>query len=154
MAFTWAHSQRSRIALVAIYLVVAGTWMGMRSYLEIMTMRHSPKLFNSLVLSRINRYKPFTKYMFTSEEVYSFHAGIPMPPQLAQMTLKRFWSGDMTNAKMVADLTEIKPGVILIGNQMGEIPYHDLLQKEYRLVYQDSEHQLYVLKAISRLPTQ
>ncbi len=154
MAFTWAHSQRSRIALVAIYLVVAGTWMGMRSYLEIMSMRHSPKLFNSLVLSRIHRYQPFTKYMFTSEEIYSFHAGIPMPPQLAQMTLKRFWSGDMTNAKMAAELAEIKPGVILIGNQMGEIPYQDLLQKEYRLVYQDSEHQLYVLKAISRLPTQ
>ena len=154
MAFTWAGSQKGRIAFVTIYLVVAGTWMGMRSYLEIMSMRNSPKLFNSLVLSRINRYKPFTKYMFTDEEVYSFHAGIPMPPQLAEISLKRLWSGDMTNAKMVADLTEVKPGLILIGNQTAEQPYQDLLQREYRLVYQDSEHQLYALKSISRLPPQ
>ena len=122
--------------------------MGTRSYLEIAAMRQSPQVFSSLVLSEINRYKPFTKFMFTNEGVYSFHAGIPLPPQLADISLKRLWSGDMTNAKLATELTEIKPGVILAGNQTVELPYQELLQRDYRLVYQDQDHQLYALKSI------
>ena len=146
--FVWAGSQRVKIALLSVYLLGAGIWMGTRSYLEIAAMRQSPQVFSSLVLSEINRYKPFTKFMFTNEGVYSFHAGIPLPPQLADISLKRLWSGDMTNAKLATELTEIKPGVILAGNQTVELPYQELLQRDYRLVYQDQDHQLYALKSI------
>ena len=128
--------------------VGGGHRMGMRSYLQIASMRQSPRLFNSLILTEINRYKPFTKYLFTIEGVYSFHAGLPLPPQLADISPKRLWSGDMTNAKMATELAKVKPGVILIANQTGELLYQELLQDEYRLVYQDSEHQLYALKSI------
>lgn len=147
-AFGWAGRNKVRIVVISVYLLGAGLWLGMRSYLEIVTMRQSPKLFNSLVLTEINRYKPFTKYLFTNEGVYSFHSGLPLPPQLADISLKRLWSGDMTNAKMAAELAAVKPGVILIANQTGELPYQELLQNEYRLVYQDNEHQLYALKSI------
>ena len=153
-AFDWAGSRKVRTILLAAYLMAAGLWMGIRSYLEVAAMRHSPQVFNSLVLSEINRYKPFTKYMFATEEIYTFHAGIPMPPSLAQITLKRFWSGDLTNEKLADELAAIKPGVILTGNQVGELPYSALLQRDYRLVYQDNEHQLYALKTISRLANQ
>jgi 4-amino-4-deoxy-L-arabinose transferase-like glycosyltransferase len=149
-ALAWAGNRRIQIALIAIYLLGAGAWMGMRIYLEITRMRSSPRLFNSLVLSEINRYKPFTKFMFTTEGVYSFHSGIPLPPQLGEISLKRLWSGDMTNAKWAADIAAVKPGVILVANQTQILPYQDVLQAEYRLVYEDNEHRLYALKSLIR----
>jgi hypothetical protein len=54
----------------------------------------------------------------------------------------------MTNARLAAELTAIKPGLILVASQTAELPYQDLLQAEYRLVYQDQDHQLYVLKSV------
>jgi hypothetical protein len=111
-------------------------------------MRQSPRLFNSPVLSQLKLYKPFTQYLFTVEQVYSYHAGIPLPPHLAEISLKRLWSGDMTNEKIAAELTEVKPGMILVANKSYELPYQNLLQAEYRMVYQDNDYQLYVLKSV------
>lgn len=147
-ALTWAGSRRARIALVTVYLLGAVAWMGTRSCLQVMSMRQSPRLFNSPVLAQLQHYKPFTQYLFTTEEVYSFHAGIPLPPHLAEISLKRLWSGDMTNEKIAAELAAVKPGLILVANQSNELPYQDLLQAEYRMVYQDNDHQLYVLKSV------
>ena len=145
---TWAGSRPGRIALVTLWLLGAGAWMGMRSGLQIANMRHTPRLFNSPLLTRLQHYQPYTQYLFTLDGVYSFHAGIPLPPSLAEISLKRLWSGDMTNARLAAELTAIKPGLILVASQTAELPYQDLLQAEYRLVYQDQDHQLYVLKSV------
>ena len=62
--------------------------------------------------------------------------------------MKRLWSGDLTNARIAAELTALKPGLILAPNQSAELPYQNLLLAEYRMVYQDQDHQLYVLKSV------
>jgi hypothetical protein len=74
--------------------------------------------------------------------------GIPVPPKLGIVPLKRLWSGDLTNAKITAELWEIKPGVILLGNGARALPFDDLLTAEYRLVYQDDKLRLYAQKAV------
>ena len=33
--------------------------------------------------------------------IYAFHAGLPVPPELAVVTLKRFWSGQITTHEIV-----------------------------------------------------
>ena len=136
------------IAILTIFLLTSGAWLGSRVYLQLMTMRSTPRLYNSLFLTQIKRYQNSTRFMFTDEPVYSFHAGIPLPPSLADISLKRLWSGDMTNAKLAAQLAEIKPGVILVANNGVELPYQELLQEDYRLIYQDAGHLLYALKTI------
>jgi hypothetical protein len=128
--------------------------MGARSYLEVTSMRQSPRLFNSPVLAQLQHYKPFTQYLFTTDEVYAFHAGIPLPPHLAEISLKRLWSGDMTNEKIAAELTAVKPGLILVANLSNELPYQELLQSEYQMVYQDNDHELYVLKSVIQQASQ
>jgi hypothetical protein len=54
----------------------------------------------------------------------------------------------MTNARIVEELKMTKPGVMLLKNQTAELPFSDWMQAEYRLVYQDSRHNLYVHKSI------
>ena len=123
--------------------------MGMRLYLQVQSVRHSPQTYSTLALTEIQRFKPFTQFLYADQPIYSFHSGIPMPPDLAVVMLKRLWSGEMTNAKITEEMEAIKPGLILLANDTRVMPFQHLLQTEYRLVYQDNIHRLYALKTIA-----
>jgi hypothetical protein len=152
-AFDYLRKCKSAVAtaVASVFVLSAATWMSGRVYLQISTIRHSPQTYNSLVLTEIERFKPFTEFMFTDEGVYSFHAGIPLPPKLAVLSLKRFWSGDMTNERLRSELWDAKPGLFLLKSAMEELPYKDLLRTEYSLVYDDQKHRLYARKDIVKL---
>ena len=140
------------IALSAAASLCFLAWMCGRVYLQVQSIRQSPKLSSSLVLKEIARYKPFTEFLFADEPIYSFHSGIPMPPHLAVISLKRLWSGDMTPAKLRSEMEQTKPGLILLNNDTQELPFQDLIDTEYRMCYQDTRHRLFVLKSISMKP--
>jgi hypothetical protein len=140
-----ARRRRNKFALVAgsCCMLAACLWAGSRVWLQIAELRKAPKLYSSLVLQEIKRFKPFTKFIYTDEPVYSFHADIPLPPKLGVVSLKRFWSGDMTNARLVEELRAAQPGLILLKNDARELPFSDWLNREYRVVYQDDRHRLH-----------
>jgi len=138
------------VGTAAAGLCAAGiaVWMGARVCLQISKIRSSPQIYSSLVIKEVERYNQFTKFIYTDEPAYSFHTGIPMPPSLAVLTLKRLWSGEMTNARIVEELRTSQPGVLLLKNQTQELPFSDWMNAEYRLVYQDGRHNLYAHKSI------
>jgi len=136
------------IALFAVFAAGATAWMGARLYLQVRSMRESPRIHSALVLREIERYRPFTRFLYADEPVYSFHSGLPMPPRLAVAALKRFWSGDLTNAQLVQELQRIRPGVLLLANDTRERPFQEWMQAEYRLVYEDAQHRLYARKSV------
>ena len=100
------------------------------------------------VLNEVERLKPFTKFMYTDDPIYSFHSGIPLPPKLGVISLKRFWSGDLTNARLAAELEAVKPGILLLKNNTLELPFNDLIHTQYRLIYEDADHRLYGHRAV------
>jgi hypothetical protein len=104
------------------------------------------------VLKETERYQPFAERMFADEPIYCFHAGIPVPPDLAVLMLKRLWSGDLTNAKIAGELEAIKPGIILLANDTRPRPFQHLLNTEYQIVYEDPTLRLYVHKSIVHRP--
>jgi len=71
-----------------------------------------------------------------------------MPPDLAVLSLKRFWSGQMTNERIAEEMRAFKPGLILLANDGRELPFSELIQAEYRLIYQDADHNLYAHKDV------
>jgi hypothetical protein len=42
-----------------------------------------------------------THWVYADSPIYAFHARLPMPPELAVVTLKRFWSGQITTSEIV-----------------------------------------------------
>jgi hypothetical protein len=128
---------------VALFALCAVVWMGARVYLQIAGIRNSPQLYTALVLPEIERLKPFSHWMYADPLVYSFHADIPMPPPLAVVPLKRLWTGDMTNARIAAEMSRFKPEVILLRNHTSEEPFQELLDANYRMIYQDDKLRLY-----------
>ena len=121
--------------------------MGARVYLQVAAIRNAPQVFSAVVLREIERLKPFTHWFYTEQLVYSFHADIPMPPPLAVVPLKRLWAGDMTNARLAAEMSRFKPEIILLRNDTRAVPFQGFLDNGYRLIYQDERQRLYADKA-------
>src|SRR5439155_2593088 len=105
-------------------------------------------IYSAPLLTEVERLKPFTKFMYTDDAVYSFHIGIPLPPRLGVISLKRFWSGDLTNLRLAEELDAVKPGILLLKNNARELPFNDLIHAQYRLIYEDADHRLYGRKAV------
>jgi hypothetical protein len=146
---TWVIWQAGVISVLAIS---AAAWLAARIYLQEQALRGAPRLDTCLVLKEIERFKPFTKLIFSEQPIFSFHADLPMPPQLAVLSLKRFWTGEMTNSRLVAELETLKPGLVLLGRTSQQVPYQELLDRQYSLVYQDGGNRLYAHKSIARSP--
>lgn len=141
------YKSRAMVVAFALYVLCQSGWMVGRLYLESASIRDCPRIESSLFLEDIARYKPYAKFFYTEEPVYSFHAEIPMPPKLAVVALKRLWSGDMTNEKIRQEMWRIKPEIILLLNDNREVPFTDLITAEYQPVYEDQKHRLYVSRA-------
>jgi hypothetical protein len=151
-AVHWLRIQRrwALPAISAFYALVTVLWMGGRVASQITDIRNGPRTYSSLLLKELARFKPQTQWMYSEDLVYSFHASIPLPPPLAVLSLKRLWSGDMTGARIAAEVAAYKPGVILLRNHSREVPFQDLMDAEYRLVYEDETHRLFALRTIRR----
>jgi len=106
--------------MYSLFALASIVWVGARIYGQVVDMRASPRTYSSYVLKKIERYKPFTTFMFTDQPIYSFHAGLPVPPHLAMLSLKRMWTGEMTNERVAAELESVKPGIILWRNDSKE----------------------------------
>jgi 4-amino-4-deoxy-L-arabinose transferase-like glycosyltransferase len=135
--------------IFALYALCALFWAGARVYQQARKIRSSPQTYSSLVLDEIKRYKPLTEWMYADNEIYSFYAGIPMPPALAVVPSKRLWAGEMNNQRVGEEMRRYKPSVILLANDTRVLPFKDLMDTEYQLVYQDADLQLYALKTIT-----
>jgi len=150
----WKRSRLRRsirsYVMLGVFGIFALGWMSSRVYFQVAGIRGSPQTHSSMVLGEIERLKPFAKFIYADESIYSFHAGIPMPPNMAVLPLKRFWSGDMTNSRVAEEMWAVKPEVILLRNDTREVPFQDLIDAEYRVVYQDADHRLYTKKSLAK----
>jgi hypothetical protein len=145
-----ASRRRYGYVLLALYVFCAVPWMATRVYLQVSGIRKSPHTYSTLVLSQIERYRPFAHWIYADKPIYSFYSGIPLPPQLAVLVTKRFWAGEMTNARLVEELTSCKPELIVRDNDGREVPFEALLQTEYRLVYEDGADRLYAHRSVAK----
>ena len=127
-----------------------GVWMGMRVYLQVASIRSSPQLYTALVLREIERLKPFCHWMYADPLIYSFYADIPVPPPIAVVPVKRLWAGELTKARIAAEMAQYKPEVILLPNDTAEVPFQELLEADYRMIYQDDKVRLYGDRATIR----
>lgn len=144
------HLSYGLAALFGIYALCAAGWIGSRVYLQMEGIRNSPQTYSTLVLQELERLRHSARFMYADESIYSFHSGIPMLPDLAVVPLKRLWAGGLTNAQIAAKLEETQPEILLLRNDTREVPFQDLIFREYRLAFEDASFRLYTKKSIGR----
>jgi len=133
------------LAARALFIVLAAVWMGMRVYSQVVSVQALPRTFSSLVIAETQRYKPYTHWLYADNIALSFHTDIPMPPTLAVVPLKRLWAGEMTVDRMNEEFSRYQPELVILNNDDTEPPFRNVLDSEYRVVYQDNQYQLYAL---------
>jgi 4-amino-4-deoxy-L-arabinose transferase-like glycosyltransferase len=136
--------------VVCLFGAGAICWMGARLYLQVTNLRQSAMTYSSPVIEQINLFQASAGWLYTDKLIYSFHSSIPMVPSLAVVPIKRMWSGEMTNVRLAHELEAYKPGVIALVNDGRDVPFKDLLDRDYQLVYMDPENRVYALKTIAR----
>lgn len=85
------------------------------------------------VLVQVNKYAPQTQWIVTDLPTYGFLAGLPVPPELAVMSMKRIETGDLTQADILQTIQNYHPEQVLLGRR--EYPQVQVyLEENYRRI--------------------
>jgi 4-amino-4-deoxy-L-arabinose transferase-like glycosyltransferase len=130
--------------LVALALAVAEA----RLEGNIKAARNTPKASESPVLAKMKQLASRTHWAYAQPVIYPFQAGLLVPPELAVVMLKRFWSGQITTEQIVETCQRYKPEQILLFTARASGPWEPFLKANYSPVFQDQELTLYVSNSI------
>ena len=136
-------------ALVAIVLVRSEN----RLEGAVAHLRDEERAGISPVLGKIREYASRTNWIYVeyTKDIFSFQAQLPMPPELAVVTLKRFWSDQISNDTIIKICQQYKPEQLLLDPLQATHSWQAFLQ-DYTIVYEDQTANLYVLKSILPKP--
>jgi hypothetical protein len=79
---------------------------------------------------------------------HAFHARVPVPPELAVVVAKRFWSGQISSEAILAACKHYRPEQVLLSNRLASGDWKQFLDAGYTLVCADKTSLLYVAKAL------
>lgn len=71
--------------------------------------------FEDRVMRKIDQYADQTNWMVTDLPMFAFRAGIPVPPELAVISGKRFAAGELSEQDIIAAVDKYHPEQVLIG---------------------------------------
>ena len=57
---------------------------------------------------------PETRWLYTDRVIYAFWAQLPVPPELAVVSRKRLWSGQLTTVQLIQCLERYRPEQVLL----------------------------------------
>ena len=151
--FNW--SSRKTWQAIGLCALIALAFVRSEGRLEggIHDLRGRERIKDSFVLAKMREYAGGTHWAYAQfgEEAYPFNAQLPMPPELAVVTLKRFWSDQITTTEIIDTCRRYQVEQILLEKEKPHDNWNDLL-KEYNIVYQDKTFVLFVTKRLSTDP--
>lgn len=97
------------------------------------------------IFKKMVKNAPETRWVITDLPMYAFRAGLPVPPNLAAFTMKRYRTGNLTEKHIIEDIQEYQPEQILLGRD--EYPLVEAFIKEgYRLIHTQGSLVKYYLR--------
>ena len=115
--------------IVSLVLVVAPK----RAWNELMCLSAAAPAPGDLFVIKLSNHAAQTRWVFTDRAVYAFWARLPVPPELAVIPRKRFWSGSITETEVLKCLERYRPEQILLVTSWAT--YHSLsayIQEHYQ----------------------
>jgi hypothetical protein len=94
-------------------------------------------------LDQMNRYAPYTDWVVTDMPMYPFRARLPVPANLATFTSKRWETGNLGEADMIAAVRDYRPELVLIG-RFAYPQLEQYLGQGYRLAWDRADIRLYI----------
>lgn len=108
-----------------------------RLEVNIKDLRQRPQVGDSAIINRMKQHAATTQWVYCDNPIYAFHAGLPMPPELAVVTLKRFWSAQIDTAQIVETCGRRKVDQLLLGTpSLTNDEWTKFLTREFIEVYE------------------
>jgi hypothetical protein len=96
-----------RLGAASLLLATVTAYGGRRLVSDVESIRELPRAHESRLLAKMRQYAARTRWVYTQETVYPFHAGLIVVPELAVLPRKRFWSGQITNEQIWATIKRL-----------------------------------------------
>ena len=109
-------------------------------------LQNRPRRQDSAVLKLMQNHSSATRWAFSYPAVFAFHACALMPPELAVVSLKRFWAGQITKEELVSTLKRYQPDQVLVPRGFLNEEWRTYADTRYSIVYDDGVQVLYMLK--------
>jgi 4-amino-4-deoxy-L-arabinose transferase-like glycosyltransferase len=81
---------------------------------QVNDLRGKPRASASLIVARLRELRPKVRWVYSDAVIYPFHAGLPVPPQLAVVMPKRFWSGQISTRQIVDACEDLKADALVL----------------------------------------
>lgn len=134
--------------LLALGLALAET----RLEGNVQTILLSSRADDNQLLARITQLREQTRWMYSEDVIYAFHARIPVPPELAVITLKRFWSGQISMDGILAILKRYQPEQLLLHKRRFGSDWEKFLNENYSLIAEEGPLVLYEARNLQKHP--
>jgi len=110
-------------------------------------LRHRPTVASSRIVTTMRQYADRTHWAYAERVIYPFHAQVLVPPELAVIVLKRFWSGQITDEGIVAACKRYHAEQLIL-TDTPSAEWTELLASQYVLACTENDSTLYVAKSI------
>jgi 4-amino-4-deoxy-L-arabinose transferase-like glycosyltransferase len=86
----------------------------------------------NIVVKELNRYSRTAQWIFSDMAIVAFHAKLPIPPEIAVIPEKRFWSGQISPPQIKTIIEQYRPAIICVTVPFLRKELSELLCREYR----------------------
>ena len=100
----------------------------------------------SQLVAKMKEYAYRTHWVYSDNAIYPFHARLPMPPELAVVTPKRFWSGQITVEIIVQTCKQRQVEQLVLDTSKTGQAWKEWLNAGNLIAYQHRDYVLYVAK--------
>jgi hypothetical protein len=143
-----ADRLRLRTVMAAVLLTALAVQSGTRLMAEIDKIRSKGQAGTDAMLAHINNYREQTHWIYAQPVIYAFHARLRVPPELAVVALKRYWSGQMTWQQLLTLVQKYRPEQMLLFKSTMGPEWTDFLKSNYVIDYDDGQKVLYIAKSL------
>ena len=146
----------SRSASVMLWALVTALWIGFElpnGYEQTNALTDLPRADENEAIEVLKQYRGKVRWAFTSMGIFPSYAGYAIPPEVAVLPLKRFWSGNIS-AQGVLDVVKRYDCEIIILRDM-ELAYEKWKQytdSDYVRVWSGNNMSIFVSKRLNPVP--
>jgi 4-amino-4-deoxy-L-arabinose transferase-like glycosyltransferase len=127
-------------------LVLASIDYGGRRLAEVSeAIRMQESVNRSPVVAAARHYAGKTRWVYSDGPIHAFHAGLLMIPELAVVSPKRYWSGEITPEQVLRLIMQYQPEQVILGIDNGNSLVENYVTGTYKLVAEEAGTRLLVL---------
>ena len=133
----------------SVLLAALATYGGERLWSEATRIRQLPRVGDSALVADMRRHAGLTRWVYTRETIYPFHAGLLVVPELAVLPSKRFWSGQITDNQIWDTVRRYQPEQLLLQGDALPPGISEFVEAGYTPVCREQGLVLYVAKTLT-----